>query len=92
MNPGMHTWWLEMTPDLGLWPTIKCCFYLLGPCDFSDIERDCHVQKGIPFTELFLKGFPVLPDNWCQQSKAMSHPEPWGLSGTWWQEPRPILF
>lgn len=31
--------------------------------------------------ELFLKGFPVLLDNRSQQSKAKSHPEPWGLMG-----------
>lgn len=62
---------LGMTPNLGLWLTIKCYFFLLGPCDLLDIEKDCSCQKrGFHSQNSILKGFPVLPDNWCQQSKA----------------------
>lgn len=48
---------------------------------FEILKKITSVQKEISLMELFLKGFPVLPDNWCQRSKAKSHPEPWGLMG-----------
>lgn len=82
-----------MTPNLELWLTKKCYFFLLGPCDLLDIEKDCGCQKrGFHSQNSVLKGFPVLPDNWCQQSKAKLHPEPWGPSEAWWQEPLSVLL
>lgn len=47
---------------------------------FEMLKKIATVQKEISLMELFLKGFPVLPDNRSQQSKAKSHPEPWD----WW--------
>lgn len=71
MNPRMHTPVVGNNPRP--WSVVehKVLFLFSGQCDLLDVEKDCHSPKG-DFIHgiLFLKGFPILLDNWCQKSEA----------------------